>query len=639
MIFKHSTSPVAGRRTLLCMSIVATQLLPFSPLIAESQAENSASVFEEVIVVTGARETTAVNQIQPESESLIAPDGAALVQRLPGAALINNGTLSGQVQYRGVFGSRVSTKINNQSFHSGGPNLMDPPMSYAPPTLIESITVNRGTSPVAFGPSLSGGVNADLKDLKYSAGDEYEAQYDITAIGRSADESYALGGIVGLANEQFKLSGLFSVENGDDLRFSDGRINNTFHDRKVFGFTGGYKTDLSELTLSARRHETDPTGNTPFAMDINLIDTDFFTANYVRSIGDVILKVDIGHTDVYHEMNNNEFRPAPASVMRYRETEASAKTNSAAVALLFDVSDAAVEVGLDYGDSDMNVTIFNPRNANFFVNSLPGINISRTGLYANLQNEIVSWHYSLGARVDSHESSANDASFGIAFPGMAQNLANAFNATDRNWDDETVDVVARLWKKQGSLTWRFSLANKNRAPGFLERYAWLPTPASAGLADGNTYVGDLGIKPETARVIEAGLDYDGDNGWVRPTFYYQQIDNYIQGTPFDGTPGVIDTPVEMVSSGNGDTTPLKFSNVDAKIYGFDADYGYRFSDAWSVEGVVSIVRGERRDISDNLYRVSPDKVSVSLVYDQSEWTATAETVLVSNQRRVSRHKQ
>tara|TARA_B100000497_G_scaffold123211_1_gene155470 strand:- start:5045 stop:7171 length:2127 start_codon:yes stop_codon:yes gene_type:complete len=625
------TNCAQGKGAVLCIAMAMTQFIPFNL----AQAETTASIFEEVIVVTGTLGKTPDNLIQPATESLIAPDSAALVERLPGAALINNGTISGQVQYRGLFGSRVSTKINNQSFHSGGPNLMDPPMSYAPATLIESITVNRGISPVTFGPSLSGGVNADLKDINYAPTSDYASHYDLTAIGRSADESYAAGGIVGVSNENFKLSGLFSIEDGDDQRFHGGDIANTFHHRQVYGLTGGYKTDLSELTLSARRHETDPTGNAPFAMDIKLIDTNFFTANYLRSIGDVLLKLDFGYTDVYHEMNNYAFRGAPATIMRYRETQASANTNSAAVSLLFDVADASVEVGVDHNDADMDVTISNPRNTSFFINSLPNINVSRTGLYVNVQDVVTSWHYSLGARLDSHDSSSGDASYGSAFPGMAQNLANLYNATNRKWDDETVDLVAQFWKKQESLTWRFSLARKNRAPGFLERYAWLPTPASAGLADGNTYVGDRNIKPETLNVVEVGLDYEGDKAWIRPTLYFQQINNYIQGIPFDSTPGVIDHPAEMVSSANGDTTPLKFANVDARIYGFDTDYGYRLNEDWRVEGVVSTVRAERRDIDDNLYRVSPDKVSMSLVYDQTAWSATAETVLVSRQHHVS----
>jgi len=622
---------VSSRCVIVCASFLGAQLIN----INMAQAQEDVSIFEEVIKVTGVREDKGSNHIQPESERLIAPDAAGLVQRLPGAALINNGSLSGQIQYRGVFGNRVGTKINNQSFHSGGPNLMDPPMHYAPPTLIESITVQRGVSSVDFGPSLSGGVNTNLKDLNYVAGADYQSQYDITAIGRSADESYAIGGIAGVTNNHFKIVSLFSMEEGSDQRFAGGEISNTFHDRRVLGLIAGYRTDLSELTLSARQHKTNPTGNAPFSMDINLVDTDFFTANYLRTIGEARLTVDLGYTDVYHEMNNFKFRAPPSSAAGYRETEAAAKTNNARVELAFNIVDTAVKVGIDYLSSDIDVTIFNPLNPNFFVNNLAKIDLDRTGFYANVENSFSSWNYSVGARIDDHSTSAGEASYGSAVPGAAQNLANVYKASDRSRDDQTVDVVARIWKRQDALTWHFSLAMKNRAPDFLERYAWLPTPASAGLADGNNYVGDLNIKPETAKIIEAGVDFNDGNLWLRPTIYYQQIDDYIQGVPFDSTPGVIDSPVEMVSSAGGDRTPLRFSNVDAKIYGLDADYGYRLSSDWRLEGVVSIVRGERRDINDDLYRISPDKVSMSLVYDQAEWSVSAETVFLRKQNRVS----
>jgi hypothetical protein len=116
MKFKLLLSVVCRRRILLCTFLLGTQLIPFNI----AHAEDSASVFEEVIVVTGTRATAPASQIKPDSEAFVAPDAAALVQRLPGDVLINNGSLSGQVQYRGMFGSRVSTKIKSQSFHSGG---------------------------------------------------------------------------------------------------------------------------------------------------------------------------------------------------------------------------------------------------------------------------------------------------------------------------------------------------------------------------------------------------------------------------------------------------------------------------------------------------------------------------------------
>ena len=82
-------------------------------------------------------------------------------------ALIDNGGLSGQVQYRGLFGDRVLIRINGQRFHGGGPNAMDPPLHYAPMPLIGSVEVDRGISPVRNGPGLAGGVNARLKQVDF----------------------------------------------------------------------------------------------------------------------------------------------------------------------------------------------------------------------------------------------------------------------------------------------------------------------------------------------------------------------------------------------------------------------------------------------------------------------------------------
>lgn len=627
--FPLRVSPV--RKALLCTSLIGLQFFPYGI----AMAKQSNTVFEDVIVVTGVRQDSTSKQIHPENEALIAPDAASLVARIAGAGLINNGSLSGQVQYRGAFGSRVSTKINNQSFHSGGPNLMDPPMHYAPPTLIDSITVHRGASAVEFGPSLIGGVNTNLKDLDFTTGSTLKPQYDLTAIGRSADDSYAVGGIVGITNDRFKISALFSQEEGSDQGFANGDIDNTFHERAVLGLTAGYQTDLSELSVSVRRHETDPTGNPPFAMDIQLVESDFFTTNYRRELGEATLKLALGYSDIYHEMSNNRYRPAPPSTMRYRETHAAAETHSAGLALEFPLNSANLDVGVDFNDADMNVVITNPLNSAFFVNNLPDINIKRVGIYADLASDVLSWHYSLGARIDSHESSAGNASTGPAVPLGAQLLAVAFNQSDRDWDDETYDVVARMWKKYDAFTYRVSLASKNRAPGYLERYAWLPTAASAGLADGNNYVGDLGVKPETANSLEVGFDYESDRGWIKPTVYYQQIDDYIQGTPVSSHPREIISLIEIVSTGNGDSTPLRFTNVDAKIYGIDADYGYYLTSHWRLEGVVSVVRGERRDINDDLYRITPDKFSMSLVFEQSNWSASAETIFIADQDRVS----
>ena len=118
--------------------------LASAPLAAEAttdqptHADDPASpTLIDVIVVTGTRPVTPTVQVQrPEGRPAEGPDASALLSRVPGAARVGNGALSGQVQYRGLFGPRLNMRIDGQAFASGGPNLMDPPLHYAPVGLI-----------------------------------------------------------------------------------------------------------------------------------------------------------------------------------------------------------------------------------------------------------------------------------------------------------------------------------------------------------------------------------------------------------------------------------------------------------------------------------------------------------------------
>ena len=71
------------------------------------------------------------------------------------------------------------------------------------------------------------------------------------------------------------------------------------------------------------------------------------------------------------------------------------------------------------------------------------------------------------------------------------------------------------------------------------------------------------------------------------------------------------------------------------MYGLDADYGWQLGERWRLEGVLSIVRGERRDISDDLYRISPDRLTLGLVYDRTSWSVRLEGEGIRQQSNVS----
>ncbi|PZO69931.1 MAG: hypothetical protein DI636_06555 [Pelagerythrobacter marensis] len=102
------------------------------------------------------------------------------------------------------------------------------------------------------------------------------------------------------------------------------------------------------------------------------------------------------------------------------------------------------------------------------------------------------------------------------------------------------------------------------------------------------------------------------------------MEDYIQGTPYDGTPGVLDSASERVAAMSGDATPLMFRNVSAELYGLDLDFTARPLGVLVVEGTASFVRGKRRDIDDDLYRVAPANLRVAAAWEGPRWVVGAE---------------
>ena len=614
----------------------ACALLLGAPLMAAVPVQAQDAALLDEIIVTGVRADTAIHAVRPEGVAAAAPDSAGLVARLPGAALIDNGGLSGQVQYRGLFGDRVLIRVNGQRFHGGGPNAMDPPMHYAPMPLVASVEVDRGISPVRNGPALAGGVNARLKEIGFGEGPAFAPARDLSAGYRSVDDSHSFGGVAGMASDRFRVNLLGARERGGDMRFPGGVVRDSAFRRDTRGLSAGWRSGAGDLGLDLRAQETGPTGTPPFAMDILYFDTDFARLSFASPAESTArLEASLGHTRVEHGMNNYSLRPGPAMAAMRRLSLADAETVVGEARLVFGSPTRSLSVGADFEQADRSVTITHPDNANFVIGSLPGIELSRLGGHLEWRGAVRGVEAELGVRADAHEASAGEAWTGSAVPAGPTLLAAAFNAGDRDWSGGTVDVAARFWRELGDFTPRLTLARKTRAPNAVERFSWMPTEASGGLADGNIYVGGRDLRPETAWVVEGGFDWRRGPAWARPTVYYRRVDDYIQGVPFDDTPGVADTPVEMVAAMSGDSTPLRFANVDAELYGFDMDFGLQVTDRLRLDGVTSLVRGKRRDVSDNLYRIAPPTLRLAATWEETDWSAGAEVAGTLRQTHIS----
>ena len=115
--------------------VIVVALVAAQPLMADQ------AVVEEVVVV-GEQD----RRIFELAETVdVVPDSAALLKKTVGANVISNGPLTGIAQYRGMSRFRINTQVNGAVVSAGGPNWMDPPLSYAPAAHLESLEVCAGS--------------------------------------------------------------------------------------------------------------------------------------------------------------------------------------------------------------------------------------------------------------------------------------------------------------------------------------------------------------------------------------------------------------------------------------------------------------------------------------------------------------
>jgi len=610
-------------------SVLTGMVVPAVLAVSSSHAADSEPVSEVVVYGTRSHDDHRTN-IDPRHVALSKPDAADLVNRVPGANVINNGPVSGQVQYRGMFGPRLKVQLDNMYFNSGGPNLMDPPLQYMPEPILDQLSVVRGIAPVSAGTSIGGVVKAKTKTSHFGSGDEFELQTDVSASGRSVNDSYAAGGLVGGGTSKYRVHVLGSSEQGADTQFDGGEITPTGFERYVIGGGGGFKSGVHEIGFDFRHHDTDHAGNPALPMDMEKTTTNLFNVTFGTLLSGTALDAQLYYSSVHHDMDNFSQRIAPANPMMNRFADTSSeelgfKLNGTWAAFSGDLT-----VGVDghYGTNDMN--ILNPSNANFFVRNINDATQDSTGGFVEWQGKVAGISTLLGVRYTHVDTDADGVSVGPALPAAAQTLATRFNSSGRSRSDDNVDLVGRFAYPVGNdVDLTLGLGRKTRSPIYIERYTWLPIEASAGLADGNNYVGNPDLDPEVSYEVEAGFDWDTGDAYFTPRFFYRSVDDYIQGTP------ITDMTTVMVSTMNGDATPLQFTNTDAEFYGIDATWGYVFSPEWHIDGIVTYVRGKRRDTNDDLYRITPLRATTAVSYMTESWSATLEGVVVAEQEKVS----
>ncbi len=581
---------------------------------------------EEIIVqASGERRT-----IELDDTYGLTPDTATLLKRAAGADVASNGPITGTPTIRGMSRFRVATHVDGAVISPGGPNWMDPPLSYAPAVSLDRLSVHRGIAPVsAAAESIGGLVTSESWFGEFTDTTTFSGRF--RSGWASANQARMAAAVAVLAGAQHKLAVSAMAEQADDVDFDGGRVLPSEYTRDRTGVHYSARAGDHTVAVAFTRVNTGDAGTSALPMDIAYIDSDLASIRYAYAPQDNRkVELQLYASDIDHGMSNYHLRNAPAAAAMWRRNITAGDNRG----LRLTATLGELRFGADYHAEVHESDISNPNAPMFFVTNFDNARRSIAGLFLEntwqLANRV---SVEAGVRANRVSSDADPVNATPAVLGMppAVLLRDRFNAADRSEEHTLIDAALRVRAPVSeALALYAGASRKSRAPAYQERFLWLPLQATAGLADGRTYTGNLDLDPEVATDIEIGLDWRTERFVISPRFYYRHVDDFITGQPTSNA------AARMFVAMMGGSEPLEFANLDARFFGLDVDWQLRIGDYWRLEGVIDYVRADRRSGGGSLYRIPPLNGLIAATYERPRWSVSGEVMAYARQDRVAR---
>lgn len=608
----------------------------------------------EMVVVTGVR---ASETLYLDSSKVTQPglDNSDLLRQFPGGNRNVNGPVTRISQYRGMFGAQNNVSIDGLGYIAGGPNWMDSPLSSIPQSLTQSVTLYRGLGSVAdIQEGLGGSVAIESRKGDFSQRDGW-SNFGLIEAGYGTNASSWGGALyTGIQNSSNWLDIAISVEQGDDYEYPAGTVAATQYERDQYRLGYGHRFESTDLTLGAVINRTGLSGTPALPMDIRYVDSEQYSLGTESALVNGELSFAVNVLSVEHLMDNFTLRPPPAGMNgmpMVRQNLATGDSGGYKLAYNMAVGDGDVQLGIDGRWEDHDALITNPMNDMFYITNFNAVERDRIGLFVQSVWSVGEWDLEAGLRYNHVKMNAGDVGGNMAMmpmmgdmmagemmPGemsmsmqeMLDMLAMQFNNADRSQSENQWSGIFKASHQLGQdLRLNLGVGRKMRSPSYQERYLWLPMEATAGLADGYTYIGDINLQAEKSVEFTVGLDWSIGEFTVTPEAHYRDVNDYIQGVP---STNQLASMFAMMMSGKA---PLQYANVDAELYGLDLGYEWEMSSEWAFRGNLGYVRGKRTDVEDNLYRIAPLSSFVALTFSDDNYFVSAESLSASKQDKVS----
>jgi iron complex outermembrane receptor protein len=641
-----------------------------TPTYAQVQPTQGRTIEEIIISASGIRHSPVTPL--PASTS----DTAGMLRNIPGVDLRAAGGVSSIPGIHGMSGDRVRTKLDGMDLISSCANHMNPPLSYIDPSNVDTVDVLAGITSVSVGGDSIGGtilVNSATPEFSSSEdttltkgqggtfyrsnGDSYGGNVSATLASKRLSLTY--DGATAQADNykagsDFKPAGPAAVDRG----FLPGdEVGSSYYDSTNQFLSLGLQQQNHVADLKVRYQRIWEQGFPNQRMDM--------TDNKAHSInlGDKatfdwgILESRVYYEKTRHSMNFGDdkqfmYGDAPGMPM---ETDGKNIGASVKAANLLSSRDI-LRTGLEFQAYQLD-DWWPPSGTGMMMspNTFENINNGQRDRYA-LFGEWESrwseqWTTILGARAELVRMNTGEVQGYSNTNGMGMMMhyylaeSEAFNASDRKRDDENLDVTALTrYTVDPTLTLETGFARKTRSPNLYERYTWSTSGMSmlmVNLAgDGNGYVGNLDLDPETANTLSATANWHdaGRERWdIAITPYLTYVDDFIDAERCVSKTAACGPANQTATDA---FVYLQFVNQNARIYGVDLSGSYlalqhRDLGDFTLSGLAGYTSGENRRTNDNLYNIMPLNAKVSLEQRVGNWTNVLEAQFVADKDDVS----
>ncbi|MBP7143210.1 MAG: TonB-dependent copper receptor [Opitutaceae bacterium] len=598
----------------------ALSTLAVTPWLHANPNEHDHAVELERVIITARpseRPLAIVTDPRAPAQPIPAQDGAEALRGIAGIHVIRKGGTDGDPVLRGMAGSRLGILLDGENILGGCGNRMDPPTAYVFPSSYDRITLLKGPQSVLHGPGNSAGIVLFERNTPRYSEPETKVTGALT-LGSFGRNDQFLEVRSGEPRVYAELAGTRTAS--DDYDDGEGRAVASAYERwsarAALGWTpdSGTLVELSSLASDGDAAYADRAMDGSKFARRNLS----LRARKIAGAG-IIEQVDanVFFNAVDHVMDNYSLRAFTPTAMMPGRAVSNPDRQTIGGRVLAKLSpdsagDWKLSAGTDYQSNRHRVrnTADNPSDPYRAKAREKDATFSVAGLFAEATRHLSETHRIVaGARVDAWRATDHRQVVATGMMGSAVNptaehsrntrLPSYFLRYENDWRPG-VSVYAGIGHAQ-------------RFPDYWELFS----------KESALSVSAFETRPERTTQFDGGVTFRSRTLQASIAVFANRIDDFI----------LIETAFPKPSGMMGTRRATIARNVDAGSHGSEASLSWFFSEGWTLDASVSMVRGDNRTDSRPLAQQPPLEGRLGLSYATQTWSVGSLVRAVARQNR------